>query len=61
MSLRKGIGFCQQSEVLRNMSTQNHRKRILSYLLYLLVKPFAIALTISSFLCFSVNTEGTNL
>lgn len=42
------------------MSTQNLRKRIPSYLLYLLVKLFTIALTISSFLCFGVNTEGTN-
>ena len=51
MSSQKGIGFCQQSEVLRNMSTPFY---------YLLVKLFAIALTISTFLCFGVNTVGIN-
>lgn len=40
------------------MSTQNLRKRISSYLLYLLVKLFMIALTISIFFYFGVKTVG---
>lgn len=44
--------FVNSLKVLRNMSTPFY---------YLLVKLFTIALTISTFLCFGVNTECTNL